>query len=751
MYTAVRFGNVLASRGSVVPAFEQQIRAGGPVMVTHPEMTRYFLSIKEAVRLIIQAATFTQGCDIFMLHMGERIKIDDLARRLIRLRGARPDIDIPIVYTGIRPGEKMHEELVAPGELKLDTQHSRIFRIRKNQMPAPELLADEIDELQKLAKDHEHADLADRLQKFVSVTEGQQPGGHTIMFRGKISELMTNARDAESSENWDLALEHYGDALRLSEGIQNRSADLLCKMAAIHLKKWNIGEATEMLNQSKDLSRRNGYIPGLLQSSILLGKTAELAGDYLLAIKHYRSAMRMEALYKTNENKATILASIGRVLEKQGKFHKAVPYLKKAVDCMKEEPISSEKAEAIYRLGSCAAQLSWPQRAEKCLYQALILSRQLQDRNLQAEIYIQLSRLSLMRKQRLKARELAEQSLEILLSGGSKLKLAEAYLILGSILREELKLGLAEEHLQKCLNLCAETGQVMLTGDVYVALSVLYMDQEQITKALQHLSLAQTQFSRVTKPAELVQTRAKMEELEKLFVRACRELASNSGRGWDEDHGLRVALHCLELAEWLGLTGDQKKALVSAALLHDIGTSKVCEEILMKRGLLTEEELTEVKKHVLHSAAMIEDIQFPWPEVLAYVKYHHERYDGEGYPLGLRKDEIHLGARILALADFYVALTSDRSHRKAFPVQEALEMVRQESGRMFDPKVVEVFLHPRFVDMLLSMTGNVEDRMDSSPLWTRLQNVATASPSLKLKNATSTGNRVDERDGTFGL
>ena len=165
LYTAVRFGNVLASRGSVVPAFEQQIRAGGPVMVTHPEMTRYFLSIKEAVRLIIQAATFTQGCDIFMLHMGERIKIDDLARRLIRLRGARPDIDIPIVYTGIRPGEKMHEELVAPGESKLDTQHSRIFRIRKNQMPAPELLADEIDELQKLAKDHENADLADQIAK----------------------------------------------------------------------------------------------------------------------------------------------------------------------------------------------------------------------------------------------------------------------------------------------------------------------------------------------------------------------------------------------------------------------------------------------------------------------------------------------------------------------------------------------------------------------------------------------------------
>jgi hypothetical protein len=148
---------------------------------------------------------------------------------------------------------------------------------------------------------------------------------------------------------------------------------------------------------------------------------------------------------------------------------------------------------------------------------------------------------------------------------------------------------------------------------------------------------------------------------------------------------------------------------------------------------------------------MIEDIQFPWPEVLAYVKYHHERYDGNGYPLGLRKDEIHLGARILALADFYVALTSERSHRKAFPVQEALELVRQESGKMFDPKVVEVFLHPRFVDTLLSMTGDVENRMDSSPLWNRLQGSTTASSTLKLKNAISPGSREEERDGTFGL
>ena len=132
LFTAVRFGNVLGSRGSVVPTFERQIERGGPVTVTHPEMTRYFMSIPEAVSLIIQAATLTEGGDIFMLDMGQRINIDALARRLIRLRGLRPDLDIQVVHTGVRPGEKMHEELLGSAEDRFPTSHPKIFRLRSH-------------------------------------------------------------------------------------------------------------------------------------------------------------------------------------------------------------------------------------------------------------------------------------------------------------------------------------------------------------------------------------------------------------------------------------------------------------------------------------------------------------------------------------------------------------------------------------------------------------------------------------------
>jgi FlaA1/EpsC-like NDP-sugar epimerase len=126
--TAVRFGNVLGSRGSVVPTFARQIELGGPVTVTDRDMTRYFMDVSEAAALIIQAASFTQGGDIFMLDMGERIRIDDLARKMIRLRGLRPEIDIPIVYTGVRPGEKLHEELAYAYEESEPTEHPAIHR-----------------------------------------------------------------------------------------------------------------------------------------------------------------------------------------------------------------------------------------------------------------------------------------------------------------------------------------------------------------------------------------------------------------------------------------------------------------------------------------------------------------------------------------------------------------------------------------------------------------------------------------------
>lgn len=129
LYTVVRFGNVLGSRGSVVPTFTRQIDHGGPVTITHSDMTRYFMSIPEAVNLIIHAACLTQGDDIYLLRMGEVVRIVELAERMIRMRGLRPYVDIDIVSTGIRPGEKIHEELYTSAETPIETIHPGIIQL----------------------------------------------------------------------------------------------------------------------------------------------------------------------------------------------------------------------------------------------------------------------------------------------------------------------------------------------------------------------------------------------------------------------------------------------------------------------------------------------------------------------------------------------------------------------------------------------------------------------------------------------
>ncbi|WP_432478368.1 polysaccharide biosynthesis protein [Nocardioides sp. GXQ0305] len=133
---AVRFGNVLGSRGSVVPTFVRQIRAGGPVTITDARMTRYFMSIPEAVRLVLHAAALSTGREIFMLDMGEPIRIIDLAKRMIQLSGQRPGADIEIRVTAMRPGEKLAEELHAPDERRQPTSHPSIVRLEPVHIPA---------------------------------------------------------------------------------------------------------------------------------------------------------------------------------------------------------------------------------------------------------------------------------------------------------------------------------------------------------------------------------------------------------------------------------------------------------------------------------------------------------------------------------------------------------------------------------------------------------------------------------------
>ena len=151
-FVTTRFGNVLGSNGSVIPRFREQIAKGGPVTVTHPEITRFFMTIPEACRLVMEAATMSTGNQIFVFDMGESVKIDDLARRMIYLAGFKPGEDIKIEYSGLRPGEKLYEEVLSNNENTLPTDHSRIRIAKVREYDHAEACAG-VDQLEKLSHD----------------------------------------------------------------------------------------------------------------------------------------------------------------------------------------------------------------------------------------------------------------------------------------------------------------------------------------------------------------------------------------------------------------------------------------------------------------------------------------------------------------------------------------------------------------------------------------------------------------------
>ncbi|EPR69948.1 polysaccharide biosynthesis protein [Cyclobacterium qasimii] len=165
-FITTRFGNVLGSNGSVIPRFRSQIKNGGPITVTHPEITRYFMTIPEAVQLVLEAGTMGKGGEIFVFDMGKPIKIVDLAKKMIQLAGLEEGKDIDIVFSGLRPGEKLYEELLSSAELTQPTHHHKISIAKVLEYPYSEANV-AISELLVINKHHDNLAVVQKMKQII--------------------------------------------------------------------------------------------------------------------------------------------------------------------------------------------------------------------------------------------------------------------------------------------------------------------------------------------------------------------------------------------------------------------------------------------------------------------------------------------------------------------------------------------------------------------------------------------------------
>jgi diguanylate cyclase (GGDEF)-like protein/putative nucleotidyltransferase with HDIG domain len=228
-----------------------------------------------------------------------------------------------------------------------------------------------------------------------------------------------------------------------------------------------------------------------------------------------------------------------------------------------------------------------------------------------------------------------------------------------------------------------------------------------------------------------------VEEMANLHLRTIEALALaiEAKDHTTHDHLQRVRIYAIEVAKELGITGGDMEALHAAALLHDIGKLAIPEHIISKPGRLTPEEFEKMKIHPVVGAEILQRVRFPYP-VVPIVRAHHEKWDGSGYPFGLRGAEIPIGARILSAVDYLDALASDRQYRRALPLEEAMTRLAAESGKSFDPQVVEV-LQKRYRQLEKRVHAQfAKEREEDTPLSTEMKIQRGLAPAAGFENVT---------------
>ncbi len=555
-----------------------------------------------------------------------------------------------------------------------------------------------------------------------------------------IDNLLTLAKEASQSFDFDRAIEYLCNLERIwdSKGLPDFSMELRVELHREKGKAFTkLGKLDEAINEYQRILKfcqDSNQLEAKSETFTQIGQLLSKQGDHERALGYHQRAIGAYRRLRDNTGMCKALRNLGVSYIELGEFEEAEDTYQQAIEIAEQLGDRLLYADLVNNLGAILNMKgNWEEALDK--YQVSLeiyaaeneirksgyaknnvaitfneqgmhdeaftyfrsaydIANQINDASLALIVDINLADLYLKKRMLSEAKshcEKAEQHLT-----GSNLTnghLIEVKMIAGKIATHEKDHNTAVSHFNEAFDLCREIGARFLEAEVLLERGTLLRILGKHFDALNDLEASYHLYSSLKAEGKREQTEKVIKSIETLYL----EVFDSMGKEVDhkdkytKGHSDRVASLALLLARELGLRSHVLKTIVAGALLHDIGKIEVDDSILKKAGRLTDEEFVQIKKHPEMGVELLRGKEFPW-EIKPLVLHHHEKYDGSGYPLGLKGEDIPLGARIVCVADVFDALTSDRVYRKAFDTEKALDIMKQESGSSFDPMILKCFI-----------------------------------------------------------
>ena len=510
-----------------------------------------------------------------------------------------------------------------------------------------------------------------------------------------IAAVLEAARLAEEKGHWDAALTIYQNALEEWQPAGGAPAsELLRKIGLVHYYRGDFDVALNLFESSRRIASDALLRNQVAQATNCLGIVHQSLGQMNKAEELYREAQVLAEQVGNERLAVMIEQNLGTLASIRGDTRNALERYQTALQRYQILDDELGAARVLNNIGMAQLDLRRFKEAESAFDEALRRADDVPDAESVGTIQLNRGELYLKLERFDDARACLDQAFEIFARLESKSGLGETYKAYGILFRESGKLHLAEAHLGLVAELAQSADHPLLEAEAESEYALVHLSQGRSRDALKSLNRAHNLFSDLKARRELIDIDRQLDRLEQSYLQVVQIWAESieSKDHYTAGHCSRVAEYTCKLAQAAGFPEREMAWIRMGAFLHDVGKTTLDSAVLNKPGGLDPREWEEMRKHTVAGDQIVADLGFPW-DIRPMVRSHHERWDGKGYPDQLAAEQIPVTARILCIADVYDALTTTRSYRRAFSSSEAIDLMQDEAGGIFDPQLFEFFRH----------------------------------------------------------